>query len=59
MRVRDEEIRVYSEEWIEDGGYNRDRQNVEESDEFEQDDNCPRREIQDDLGMDIDWSKGS
>jgi len=58
MRVRDEEIRVYSEEWIEDRGYNRDRQNVEESDEFEQDDNCPRREIQDDLGMNIEWSKG-
>lgn len=45
---------VFSEEWIDDRRYNRDRQNVEESDEFEQDDNCPRREIQDDLGINIE-----
>jgi len=45
---------VFSEEWIDDRRYNRDGQNVEESDEFEQDDNCPRREIQDDLGINIE-----
>jgi len=50
---------MYNEEWIDDRGYNRDRQNVEESDEFEQEDNCPQRELESDIGARIEWTKES
>lgn len=47
-------MRIYNEEWIDDGRYNRDRQNIEESDEFEQDDNCPKRELENDIGARVE-----
>jgi len=34
---------------MDDGRYNRDRQNIEESDEFEQEDNCPKGELENDM----------
>lgn len=39
---------------MKDERYNRDGQNVEESDEFEQDDNCPQREIEDNMRMNVE-----
>ena len=39
---------------MDDRRYNRDRQNIEESDEFEQEDNCPQRELEDDMGTRIE-----
>jgi len=59
IRIREEEMRMYNEEWIDDRRYNRDGQNIEESDEFEQEDNCPKRELENDIGARIEWTKES
>jgi len=52
-------MRTYNEEWMDDRRINRDRQNVEEADEFEQEDNCPKRELEDDMGSRMEWVKRS
>jgi len=39
---------------MDDGRMNRDRQNVEEVDEFEQEDNCPTGELEDSIGEKIE-----
>lgn len=44
---------------MDDRRVNRDRQNVEEADEFEQEDNCPQRELEDEMRSRMEWTKGS